>query len=44
MSGTLTAVLFDMDGTLVDGNYLHAVCWWEAFRRAGRQPERARYG
>jgi HAD superfamily hydrolase (TIGR01509 family) len=35
MSGTLTAVLFDVDGTLVDSNYLHAVCWWEAFTQAG---------
>ena len=35
MSGTPTAVLFDMDGTLVDSNYLHAVCWWEAFTQAG---------
>lgn len=26
------AALFDMDGTLVDTNYLHAVSWWEAFR------------
>ncbi len=34
MSGTLTAVLFDVDGTLVDTNYLHTVCWWEAFRQA----------
>ncbi|MFE0631562.1 HAD family hydrolase [Streptomyces sp. NPDC058864] len=29
------AALFDMDGTLVDTNYLHAVTWWEAFRQAG---------
>jgi HAD superfamily hydrolase (TIGR01509 family) len=35
MNGTLTAVLFDMDGTLVDSNYLHVVCWWEAFGQAG---------
>jgi HAD superfamily hydrolase (TIGR01509 family) len=35
MTGTLTAVLFDVDGTLVDTNYLHAVCWWEAFIQAG---------
>jgi HAD superfamily hydrolase (TIGR01509 family) len=34
MSGTVTAVLFDVDGTLVDSNYLHVVCWWEAFRQA----------
>ena len=31
----LTAVLFDVDGTLVDTNYLHVVCWWEAFGQAG---------
>ena len=35
MSGTLAAVLFDVDGTLVDSNYLHAVCWWEAIIQAG---------
>jgi HAD superfamily hydrolase (TIGR01509 family) len=42
MSGTLTAVLFDVDGTLVDSNYLHAVCWWEAFRQAGHDMPMAR--
>ncbi len=26
-------VLFDVDGTLVDSNYLHTVAWWQAFRR-----------
>jgi HAD superfamily hydrolase (TIGR01509 family) len=26
-------VLFDVDGTLVDTTYLHAVAWWEAFRQ-----------
>jgi HAD superfamily hydrolase (TIGR01509 family) len=31
------AALFDVDGTLVDTNYLHSVTWWEAFRQAGRQ-------
>lgn len=35
MSSPLTAVLFDVDGTLVDTNYLHAVTWWEAFGQAG---------
>jgi beta-phosphoglucomutase-like phosphatase (HAD superfamily) len=35
MSATPAAVLFDVDGTLVDSNYLHAVCWWEAFTQAG---------
>jgi HAD superfamily hydrolase (TIGR01509 family) len=31
------AALFDVDGTLVDTNYLHSVTWWEAFRQAGHQ-------
>jgi HAD superfamily hydrolase (TIGR01509 family) len=35
MSETVTAVLFDVDGTLVDSNYVHAVTWWEAFSQAG---------
>lgn len=26
-------ILFDVDGTLVDSNYLHTVAWWQAFRR-----------
>lgn len=29
------AALFDVDGTLVDTNYLHVSAWWEAFRQAG---------
>jgi HAD superfamily hydrolase (TIGR01509 family) len=29
-------VLFDVDGTLVDTNYLHAAAWWDAFRAFGR--------
>ncbi|MFD9565108.1 HAD family hydrolase [Streptomyces sp. NPDC059994] len=29
------AAIFDVDGTLVDTNHLHVVCWWEAFRQAG---------
>lgn len=29
------AVLFDVDGTLVDSTYLHTVAWWLAFRKAG---------
>ena len=29
------AALFDVDGTLADTNYLHAVTWWEAFDQAG---------
>jgi HAD superfamily hydrolase (TIGR01509 family) len=35
MTESLKAVLFDVDGTLVDTNYLHTVCWWEAFAQAG---------
>src|SRR5438309_2833450 len=30
----LAGVLFDVDGTLVDTTYLHAVTWWEALRQA----------
>lgn len=26
-------VLFDVDGTLVDSGYLHAISWWQALRR-----------
>ena len=37
MSESVPAVLFDVDGTLVDTNYLHAVTWWEAFAQAGFQ-------
>ena len=32
---TTRGVLFDVDGTLVDSGYIHAVCWWQAFRQAG---------
>jgi len=28
-------ILFDVDGTLVDSNYLHVVAWWRAFREHG---------
>lgn len=28
---TPAAVLLDVDGTLVDTNYLHVTAWWEAF-------------
>jgi len=42
MSGTLTAILFDVDGTLVDSNYLHSVSWWEAFTQAGHDVPMAR--
>jgi HAD superfamily hydrolase (TIGR01509 family) len=32
------AVLFDVDGTLLDTNYLHVLAWWQAFRDAGHGP------
>src|ERR1700691_1898926 len=36
MNSTLRAgVLFDMDGTLVDTNYLHCLAWSRALRDAG---------
>lgn len=28
-------VIFDVDGTLLDTNYLHIAAWWEAFRERG---------
>jgi len=31
------AVLFDVDGTLVDSVYQHVIAWWEAFEEAGHQ-------
>ncbi|WP_030805360.1 HAD family hydrolase [Streptomyces sp. NRRL F-2799] len=33
--GTARAAVFDVDGTLVDTNYLHVAAWWEALRQAG---------
>jgi HAD superfamily hydrolase (TIGR01549 family) len=30
-----TAVIFDVDGTLVDTNYQHSVAWFRAFRQHG---------
>jgi HAD superfamily hydrolase (TIGR01509 family) len=32
---TSAGVLFDVDGTLVDTNYLHVLAWWQAFRSQG---------
>ncbi len=31
------AVLLDVDGTLLDTNYLHVLAWWESFLAAGEQ-------
>lgn len=32
---TAGSVIFDVDGTLLDTNYLHVVAWWDAFRERG---------
>jgi len=42
MADRVRGVLFDVDGTLVDTNYIHAVCWWEAFRQHGHAVPMAR--
>ena len=34
-SGDRPGVLFDVDGTLLDTNYLHVLAWWQAFRDGG---------
>jgi HAD superfamily hydrolase (TIGR01549 family) len=31
----LTAAILDIDGTLVDTNYQHAIAWYRAFRQSG---------
>ncbi len=31
------AALFDLDGTLVDTNYLHTLTWWQALHQHGHQ-------
>lgn len=36
------AVLFDVDGTLMDTVYLHTLAWWEALRQQGRHVPMAR--
>ncbi|MCX6498798.1 MAG: HAD family hydrolase [Arthrobacter sp.] len=36
------AVLFDVDGTLVDSSYIHTLAWWQAFRQAGHDVPMAR--
>ncbi len=42
MTSTRPAVLFDLDGTLLDTNYFHAVSWWYALREAGEDIAMAR--
>ena len=34
---TPAAVLLDVDGTLVDTNYLHVIAWWESFLARGHE-------
>jgi HAD superfamily hydrolase (TIGR01549 family) len=34
----MTAAILDVDGTLVDTNYQHAIAWYPAFRRHGVVP------
>lgn len=36
---TTSAVLFDIDGTLVDSNYLHVHAWYRAFAEVGEPVE-----
>lgn len=31
----MTAAILDIDGTLVDTNYQHAIAWWRAFKQHG---------
>ncbi|MCH6471664.1 HAD family hydrolase [Sinomonas terrae] len=33
MDARARGVLFDVDGTLIDSSYFHALAWWEAFRQ-----------
>lgn len=37
MTDSARGVLFDVDGTLVDTTFIHAVCWAEALRQNGQQ-------
>ncbi|MEA2238308.1 MAG: hypothetical protein QOC81_3032 [Thermoanaerobaculia bacterium] len=37
----LKAIIFDVDGTLVDSNDLHAACWVEAFAHFGKKVDDA---
>jgi HAD superfamily hydrolase (TIGR01509 family) len=39
LAASSPAVLFDIDGTLVDSNYLHVHAWCRAFREAGMAVE-----
>jgi HAD superfamily hydrolase (TIGR01549 family) len=38
MTARATAAILDVDGTLVDTNYHHAIAWYRAFRAVGLTP------
>ena len=38
----IRAVLLDIDGTLMDTNYLHVEAWSQAFEEVGERPPRSR--
>ncbi|MDQ6910266.1 MAG: HAD family hydrolase [Actinomycetota bacterium] len=42
MTASKPAVLFDIDGTLVDTNWFHTVSWWRAFRDIGEEVSMSR--
>jgi HAD superfamily hydrolase (TIGR01509 family) len=42
MTESRPAVLFDVDGTLVDTNWFHTVSWWRAFRDVGEEVSMSR--
>lgn len=37
MTESSPGVLFDVDGTLLDTNYLHVLAWWQALRDTGHE-------
>jgi phosphoglycolate phosphatase-like HAD superfamily hydrolase len=37
VAGNRAGVVFDIDGTLLDTNYLHVLAWWRAFCDTGRE-------
>jgi HAD superfamily hydrolase (TIGR01509 family) len=42
MPDTSPAILFDVDGTLVDTNWFHTLSWWRVFQKAGEDVAMAR--
>jgi HAD superfamily hydrolase (TIGR01509 family) len=42
MTSSRPAVLFDIDGTLIDSNYFHTIAWWRVLRDAGEDIAMAR--